>query len=129
MNNIQPKTILVAEDHADSLAMVSSFLEQKGYKVVEARDGREAVEKAHLSRPDLILMDLNMPYMSGIEAAFLIRQNSELSQVPILATSAKGEYGIELFSKIDKFGKGFIGYLTKPLNLNDLAEQIKEALC
>jgi CheY-like chemotaxis protein len=119
---------MVAEDHDDSRTLLRTFLEHKGYQVIEARDGKEAIEKARFAHPDLILMDLNMPYMDGLTAAFLIRQNEELSEVPILANSCDGNSGIELFAKIDDFGKGFIGYLTKPLNLDDLSRQIDDLL-
>ncbi len=85
MNNSYPQTILVAEDNEDSRAMLRVFLEGQGYKTVEAKNGREAVEVAGFTLPDLILMDLNIPKLDGIAAAKQIREQSELCCVPIIA--------------------------------------------
>jgi two-component system, cell cycle response regulator DivK len=96
--------------------------------VAEARNGKEAVAVARRAKPDLILMDLNMPELDGISAAKVIRDSADLSAVPILATSADGGRGIELFMNIKNFGRGYIEYVTKPLNLDALAELIENAL-
>ncbi|MCA1639057.1 MAG: response regulator [Acidobacteria bacterium] len=128
MNNSCSKTILVAEDNKDSRAMLRFFLEDLGYKVIEAENGKEAVEAAIFFLPDLILMDLNMPELNGIDATEQIRQHNKLCDVPIIANSAEGDRGIDLFLNIDNFGEGFIGYIAKPINLDDLSEQIEMAL-
>lgn len=122
------KTILIAEDNRDSRIMMRVFLENQGYRVVEAENGREAVSFAAAKTPDLILIDLNMPEIDGIAATEKIRQNSALRDVPIIANSADGQRGMDLFMKIGDFGKGFITYLTKPIDLGELQEQIESAL-
>lgn len=128
MNNFSGKTILVAEDDEDSRVMLRVFLENKGYHVIEAGNGLEAIKKAQIENPDLILMDLNLPELNGIDATRQIRQNDNLSDVPIIANSADGNFGINFFLNLNNFDRGFISYLTKPLNLDELSEQIEAAL-
>lgn len=121
-------TILVVEDHDDSREMLRLFLELKGYNVVEACDGEEAVDVACLVKPDLILMDLNMPKLGGLEASQKIRQCETLSNVPIFANSSSGIHGIKLFLDIAKLGTGYTEYIPKPFNIDYLGELIKTAL-
>lgn len=128
MSNLYGKTILIAEDHKDLRLMLRFFLQDKGYRVIEAENGEQAVNIAQSKNPDLILMDLNMPLLDGVAAAKQIRQNAESRDIPIITNSGSGECGIDFFLNISNFGKGFISYLTKPLNLNELCEQIESAL-
>jgi CheY-like chemotaxis protein len=128
MNELNKTSILVAEDNEDGRLMVRVFLENLGYRVIEARNGREAVEMAKAFRPDLILMDLNMPELDGLSAVRCIRRFAELAEIPILANSADGMRGIDLFSDIKSFGPGYLEYIAKPLNLTTLADQIEIAL-
>ena len=81
-------TVLVIEDYSDTRMLLSSFLRAHGFKVIEARDGKEGFIQANRVIPDLILMDLALPKMDGIEATRRIRQRHALSQTPILAISA-----------------------------------------
>lgn len=120
--------ILVAEDHAESRALIRYVLEGSGYRVIEAADGPEAVALAESERPDLILTDLHMPTLSGVEAIRRIRALPALRDVPIIAMSGDGMVGMELFLNIDQMGGGFIDYIAKPLNLETLVEQINELL-
>jgi two-component system, cell cycle response regulator DivK len=80
--------VLIAEDHEDSREAMRTLLEALGYEVVEAADGREAVERARAARPDLVLMDLMMPVMDGFQATRQIRADPALHGVPIIAVSA-----------------------------------------
>lgn len=80
--------ILVAEDYDDIRRLIRMLLQTKGHRVMEAANGKEAVELAARERPDLILMDLNMPVMDGIEATHVLRERSEMAQVPIVAVTA-----------------------------------------
>ena len=120
--------ILVAEDHAESRELLRVLLETSGYRVILAEDGLEAVELAKRERPDLILTDLHMPGLNGVEAIRRIREISALHDVPILAMSGDGLVGMELFLNIDRIGGGFIDYIAKPLNLDSLLEQVNELL-
>ena len=80
--------ILVAEDTDDIRLMIKVMLENQGHRVVEASDGREAVELATRERPDVILMDLCMPVMDGVEAISCLRARPETSKMPIIAVTA-----------------------------------------
>ncbi|HEY8562283.1 MAG TPA: response regulator [Pyrinomonadaceae bacterium] len=128
MNESRETSILIAEDNEDSRFMLRIFLEELGYRVIEARNGREAVEAACRRRPDLILMDLNMPEMDGLAALRRIRAKPETAQIPVIANSADGMRGIDLFSDVQSFGRGYLEYIAKPLNLAALPEQIETAL-
>lgn len=123
-----PKTILIAEDNDDGRVMLRTFLEHKGYRVIEAEDGRAAVRMALSFKPDLILIDLNMPQLDGVTAVEQIRGQSDLSEVPILANSGDGRRGIDLFLKVKNLGRGYIEYIAKPLNLDTLDYLIEAAL-
>ncbi|MDQ1558727.1 MAG: two-component system, cell cycle response regulator DivK, partial [Pyrinomonadaceae bacterium] len=81
-------TVLVVEDFADNRFMMRKLLEMSGYQVVEAVDGREAVELAESTRPDLILMDLSLPRLDGLDATRRIRELDGLARIPIVAVSA-----------------------------------------
>lgn len=80
--------ILVADDTEDIRLMLRVRLEHRGHRVVEAGDGRQAVAVATSERPDVILMDLSMPVMDGLEAARFLRAQPETSRMPIIAVTA-----------------------------------------
>ena len=80
--------ILIAEDHPDNREMLTRRLERKGYEVHCAENGAEAVEMAKACTPDLILMDISMPVMSGIEATKVIRTTPDVANVKIVALTA-----------------------------------------
>lgn len=86
------KRVLVADDFDDTRRLTRLILEKFGYEVDEAKDGFEAVKKAVEHHPDLILMDIAMPVMDGIQATQAIRMHSELATVPIVAVTAYGNY-------------------------------------
>ena len=83
------RLVLVVEDYEDTRVMFRHQLELGGFRVVEAADGREAVERARAVRPDLILMDLNMPVLDGWEATRLIRLGAGTKHIPVVAISAQ----------------------------------------
>ena len=116
-HGIYPYTILIAEDFDDTRAMIKRMLQTNGYRVVEAANGHEAVEFIRQNCPDLILMDLNMPLMDGLEATERIRECRELcSDVVILAITAHDTYGMKEAS----LEAGCDGYLTKPIDFDNL---------
>jgi CheY-like chemotaxis protein len=81
-------TILVVEDNEDNGDMLSRRLQRRGYRVIHAADGQEAVELAARERPDLILMDVSLPVMDGLEATRCIRARAETHTTPIIAVTA-----------------------------------------
>lgn len=113
--------ILVIEDYTDSRTLLSSLLRAKGYKVVEARDGKEGLRQASRVTPDLILMDLAMPEMDGIEATRLLRQRHILARTPIFAISAYATIGV----KQDCLAAGCAEVFPKPLDVERLLGRIK----
>ena len=82
------RTVLVVEDCADTRGFMTYLVQSFGYQVLEASDGLEAVAKAKMYRPSLILMDLSMPKMDGYEATQIIREFDELKELPIVAVTA-----------------------------------------
>jgi two-component system cell cycle response regulator DivK len=86
------RRVLIADDFADTRRLTRLILEKNGYEVDEASDGFEAVKMAVKHPPDIILMDLAMPVMDGIQATQAIRQHIELSGIPILAVTAYGDF-------------------------------------
>lgn len=117
-------TILVVDDYPDNRTLLSAWLRAKGYKVVEANDGREGVLQANRSNPDLILMDLAMPELDGVEATRQIRQRNVFARTPIFAISAYATHDV----KDDALAAGCNEVFTKPLDLESLLGKIHSAL-
>ena len=118
-------TVLVVDDSADTRAVLRRMLAYYGHRVVEAADGREAVEVALRERPDLIVMDLNMPIMDGLAATERIRElRDRCGNVPIVAVTAFDTYGIREAA----LEAGCNAYLLKPLGLEELESVIAELL-
>src|SRR5260370_33837955 len=124
MNGSATPTILVVEDYPDSRRLLSSLLRAKGYKVVEAQDGKEGLLQANRVNPDLILMDLAMPEMDGVEATRQMRQRRGLSQTPIFALSAYATRDV----KQDAIEAGCTEVFAKPLHIESLLGKIKAAV-
>jgi CheY-like chemotaxis protein len=118
-------TVLVADDSADTRAVLRLTLAYHGYHVVEAADGREAVEVAMRECPDLVLMDLNMPVMDGLAATERIRElRDRCGNVPIVAVTAFDTYGIREAA----LKAGCDAYLLKPLALDELESVLARLL-
>ena len=105
-----PETILVVDDDADNRRIMELTLLKAGYRVVLAVNGREAVAAAERERPDMILLDLSMPVLSGWEAVRLLKADERLKAVPVLAFTAHAMAGDER----RVMEAGFDGYLSKP---------------
>ena len=88
---VMPKTILIVEDYADSRSLMRFMLESNGYAVIEASNGQEAVETVKSQVPDLILMDMSMPVMDGLEATRILRKYDATARLPIIAVTAYGK--------------------------------------
>ena len=118
------QTILLVEDFDDTRLMMKMWLQRHGYLVIEAETGEEAVAIAQRELPDLIIMDMMMPGMNGLDATQQIRQYHSLDQTPIVAVSA---YGADEYRKI-ALEAGCDEYVSTPFNPGDLAELIKKLL-
>ena len=110
------KTVLVVEDFEDNRFMMRRLLEMSGYRVIEAVNGQEAVDKAYSERPDLILMDLSLPHLDGLAATRRIRQYDGLGKVPIVAVSAHDTADFHA----DALAAGCNEYVTKPIDFDQL---------
>jgi two-component system cell cycle response regulator DivK len=117
-------TILVIEDYSDTRELLSALLHTNGYNVVEAEDGIEGILKAGWLYPDLILMDLSLPEMDGVEAAARIHAQPKLSRIPIFVLSA---YLTEEVEK-DVRRAGCVEVFQKPFDAPALLERISAAL-
>lgn len=118
------RTILVAEDDADIRLMMSALLEMKGYRVVEAGDGQETLEVAQRERPDLILIDLQLPRLNGFAVTRFIRQTDALSRVPIVVVSAHDPAKHRNLA----LAAGCNAYVQKPIDFDRLNELIVSLL-
>jgi len=118
------RTVLVVEDAEDARYLMRLELERLGYLVIEAEDGKKAVEMALHDRPDIILMDLALPIMDGFAATEKIRATSGLEGVPIIAVTAHQETDFRAGAK----AAGFDAYVTKPIDIDWLSELIQGLL-
>ena len=117
-------TILLVEDFDDTRLMMKMWLTRHGYRVLEAETGEEGVEVAQRERPDLIIMDMMMPGMNGLDATQLIRQDRDLRLTPIVAVSA---YGVDEYRRI-ALAAGCNEYISTPFEPGTLADLIKTLL-
>lgn len=108
--------ILLAEDNIESQENLLEYLESKGYRVITANNGREAVEQAQCYLPKIILMDVQMPEMDGLEAIRLIRANPITASVHIIALTALAMIG----DRDRCLAAGADAYITKPMQLKQL---------
>ena len=122
MSAIVYPTVLVAEDSRDTRIMLKRAFELKGYRVLEAEDGKQALEIAKKQRPSLIVIDLNMPVLDGLETVKKFRkQEANGDHVPIVAITAYDVYGMEEAA----LETGCNTYLSKPLDLEELDRALK----
>ena len=116
--------ILLVEDNEMNRDMLTRRLQRRGYEVMIAVDGAEAVRLADAERPDLVLMDISLPVMDGAEATRAIRQNEAIRQTPILALTASAMAGDRELA----LAAGCDDYDTKPVDLARLVDKIQALL-
>ena len=116
--------ILVVEDNEDNRDALTRRLQRRGFAVVTAADGVAGVKAAHDERPDLILMDVNMPELDGWEATRQIHETGGLEQLPVIALTAHAMGG----DRERALEAGCIDYHAKPVEFSRLIEQIEQAL-
>ncbi len=116
--------ILIAEDERDIRDLVSFTLRFAGHEVVAVANGEEAVDAAHQVMPDLILMDVRMPRMTGYEACEKMKADPQVADIPVVFLSAKGQES-EIRTGLDA---GAAEYLLKPFAPAELTERVAELL-
>jgi two-component system, cell cycle response regulator DivK len=113
--------ILVVEDNERNMKLFRDVLHASGYRTLEAATGERAVELALEHRPDLVLMDIQLPDIDGVEALDRLRADERLSSVPVLALTAQAMEGDR-----ERFlAAGFDGYLSKPVNIAEFVATVK----
>ena len=113
--------ILVADDEANIIKLLRLYLRETGYEVVAARDGREALERFRAESPDLVVLDLMMPYMNGFDVCTEIRKDSD---VPVIMLTARSDD----VDKIVGLEMGADDYITKPFNPREVVARVKANL-
>jgi PAS domain S-box-containing protein len=116
--------ILLAEDNEDNISSIASYLEASGYRLVLARNGQEAIALARSEQPNLVLMDIQMPVMDGIEAIRQIRRDPDLARLPIIALTALAMIG----DRDRCLAAGADEYLSKPIKLKQLVVAVQQSL-
>jgi two-component system cell cycle response regulator len=119
-----PPTILVADDEPVNRTLIARLLEREGYHVLAARNGNEAVEQARLALPDLVLLDVMMPEMDGLDACRLIKETEATRDIPIIFLSARDETEM----KVSGLGLGADDYISKPFEAEELIARVHVAI-
>ncbi len=117
-------SILIVDDEKDIVDLVAYNLEREGYEVLKAYDGEKALQLARSKTPDLIVLDLMLPGIQGLEVCKRIRQNPETAAIPIIMLTAKGEE----IDKVVGLEAGADDYITKPFSVKELLARIKAVL-
>ena len=120
----QTKTILIVEDNELNMKLFHDLIEAQGYNILATRDGMEALKLARAHRPDLILMDIQLPEISGLEISKWIKEDDRLSSIPIIAVTAFAMKGDE-----DRIRDGGCeAYIAKPISVTHFLETVDRFL-
>ena len=118
------KTVLVVEDNELNMKLFHDLLEANGYNTIQTRSGLEAIDLARAQRPDLILMDIQLPEVSGLEVTKWIKEDDDLRSIPVIAVTAFAMKGDE--ERIRQ--GGCEAYLSKPISVGKFIETIRHFL-
>jgi two-component system, cell cycle response regulator DivK len=118
------KRILIIEDQDDNRTIMRDLLNTAGYSLIEAVDGEEGVKLAQSERPDLILMDIQLPILDGYEATRRIRASVELKSIPIIAVTSYALSGDDVKAR----AAGCDSYVAKPFSPRELLAKVREFL-
>lgn len=120
----RPKTILIVDDEEDTLQLLRQRLQEEGFETIEANNGKDAIEKASSSSPDLILLDIMMPEVTGWDVMEQLQQTQATSAIPVVVlTAAKSESDMQRGYRM-----GIKNYLTKPYEIKNLVSEIKKVV-
>ncbi|GAB4532550.1 MAG: response regulator [Anaerolineae bacterium] len=117
-------TILYVEDNFDNRMLVRRVLEAEGYRVIEAENGNQGIEKLQSEIPDLVLMDINLPEVDGYEVTKRLKQLPAMAKVPVIAMTANVMKG----DREKTLAAGCDGYIPKPIDIDSLPDQIAKFL-
>jgi two-component system, cell cycle response regulator DivK len=116
--------VLVAEDNPVNRELLRELLEARGYNVIEAPDGQEALRMIEQNHPEILLLDIGMPVLDGFAVMRKIREDASLAALMVLAVTAYAMQG----DRENILNAGFDGYLSKPINARDLADELERLL-
>ena len=116
--------ILIVEDNEKNMKLVRDILQAKGYQTVEAITGEEGVKLALERKPDLVLMDIQLPGINGIEALRQLRADSSTAAIPVVAITAS----VMQQDKQDVMASGFNAFIEKPINLREFLATVQAAI-
>ena len=119
-----PKTILIVEDNELNMKLFNDLLEAHGYNTLQVRDGRMVIELTRKNRPDLILMDIQLPEISGLEITKMLKADDDLRDIPVIAVTAFAMKGDE--QKIRNGGCD--GYIAKPISVANFLQTVSKFL-
>ena len=118
------KTILVVDDEKDLLDLIEYNLKKEGFEVLKAENGEQGIAIAKESKPDLVLLDIMMPKMDGLEAVEIMRKDDDLKRMPIIFLTARSDEKTE----VEGLNKGGDDYITKPISTTKLISRIKAVM-
>lgn len=118
------KTVLIVEDNELNMKLFHDLLEAHGIATIETRNGRDVLEIARRQRPDLILMDIQLPEISGLDVTRMLKDDAELKSIPVIAVTAFAMKGDE--QKIRE--GGCEDYISKPISVTNFMEKIQKHL-
>lgn len=118
------KTVLAVDDEEDILQMVEDYLVPEGYRVLKARNGKEALEMTESQRPHIILLDINMPIMGGFSVLDILRGRKGISATPVVMLTAQGQ----THNILEAERLHTVDYLIKPFTLEDLLTVIRRTI-
>ncbi|MFD2232488.1 response regulator [Phaeospirillum tilakii] len=118
------KTVLIVEDNDLNMKLFNDLLQANGYQTLQTKDGREAVDIARAHHPDLILMDIQLPEISGLEITRILKEDSDLRAIPVIAVTAFAMKGDE--EKIRE--GGCEGYIAKPISVANFLQTVARFL-
>ncbi|MGM0567986.1 MAG: response regulator [Elusimicrobiota bacterium] len=124
MKQVKNKRVLIVDDDQDILRLMEALLEGEGYGIIKAEDGSYALEKTILEKPDLILLDIDMPNVNGFEVLERVKENPATKRIPIIMLTASSEshsFEEAVEKKVDR-------YIAKPFDTKFLMQKIEEVM-
>ena len=118
------KKVLIVEDNELNMKLFHDLLESQGYETLQTREGMQALQLARAHRPDLILMDIQLPEISGLEVTKWIKEDEELSNIPVIAVTAFAMKGDE--ERIRQ--GGCEAYISKPISVTTFLDTVRQHL-
>lgn len=121
---VKRKRILIVEDDRLSLVVLRQLLTAQGHEILHSSEGWEAINRARNDQPDLIVMDIKLPDISGLDATVLLKKDDQTKDIPIIAVTAC----VTPEDKANALARGCAAYVTKPVNINNLLRTVESLL-